>query len=268
MAFLDRVLAFLDRVRDLAGALDREGAIARALNLARDHDLNADLARALQVARTLASALDLDRAAVLDQSRDLARGLVRDLTSAVDSDYPGHRHHALNRAAMTARDLAQALNLALGSVLDSDYAPDPPDGPDLDLSRDLASALANYHDLLRALASYPPVPGRDRDLAGDFARYRDLAQGLARYLDQRSARPSGVDADPSRPLPGRVQLAVWLLPSSWQPRYREEFRAELSQLSSRRERSQYAWRVLADAWSLRKVLAGTQCPPDGARAEE
>lgn len=253
-------MAFLDRVRGLAGALDREGAIARALNLTRDRDLNDDRASALQVARILASLLDLDRAPVLNEARDLAGSLVRDLTRAVDSDYPGHRQHALNRAATTARDLAQALDFALASVLDDDYAPDPAEGPELDLSRDLTRALANYHDLLRALASYPPVPGRDRDLASDFARYRDLAQDLARYLDRH------VGTECSRPLPTRVQLAVWLLPRSWQPRYQEEFRAELDRLP-RAERNQYAWRVLADAWRLRKELAGRQCPPDGARAE-
>ncbi|HEY6425141.1 MAG TPA: hypothetical protein VIY28_18250 [Pseudonocardiaceae bacterium] len=160
-------MAVLDRVRALFGVLDREGAIARALVLAHDRDLNLDLASALQVARTLASALDLDRARVLDQARARAGGLVRDLACALDTDYPLHRHHALTRAAVTARDLAQALDRALGSVLEGDYAPDRAAAPDLDLSRDLASALASYHALLCALASYP-VLDRDRDLAIDF----------------------------------------------------------------------------------------------------
>jgi hypothetical protein len=154
---------------------------------------------------------------------------------------------------------------ALGSVLEGDYAPDRAAGPEPDLSRDLASALAICHDLLRALADYPIVDG-DRDLASDFARYRDLAQDLARYLEHHSGTPAPADADGSRPLPGRVQLAVWLLPRSWQPRYREEFRAELARLS-RGERNKYARRVLGAAWRLRKELKWTQCPPDRVRAE-
>lgn len=265
MAFLARMLAFLARVRALFGALDREGAIARALILAHDHDLNLDLTSALQVASTLVSALDLDRARVLDHARDLASGLVRDLASALDSDYPLHRHHALNRAAETARDLAQALDLALGSVLDGDYAPDRAVAPDLDLSRDLTSALASYHALLCALANYPALD-RDRDLASDFARYRDLAQDLARYLDHHSATPAAVDDQGPRSLPRRVRLAVWLLPRSWQPRYSEEFTAELARLS-RGERNKYARQVLKEAWQLRKELKWTVCPPDRARAE-
>lgn len=256
--------ATLDWVRALVGALDREGAIARALVLAHDHDLNLDLASALEVARAFASALDLDRARVLEQARALAGNLVRDLASALDSDYPLHRNRALNRAAVTARDLAQALDLALGSVLDGDYAPDRA-AAELDLSRDLASALVSYHALLCTLANYPALD-RDRDLASDFARYRDLAQDLARYLDHHSATPAEADAEAARSLPRRVRVAVRLLPRSWRPRYSEEFRAELARLSPG-ERSEYARRVLAEAWRLRRALAGTQCPPDRARVE-
>ncbi|MGH3609205.1 MAG: hypothetical protein ACRDRD_14090 [Pseudonocardiaceae bacterium] len=259
-------MGFFDRMRDVFGAFDRDGALARALNLARDRDLNLDLSSALEVARTLASVLGSDRAPVLDQARDLAGGLVRDLSSARDSDWRGHRHHALNRATETARDLVQALDVALDSVLEGDYVSDRADNPDLDLSGSLASALAKCHDLLRVLASYPDVDG-DRDLASDFAYYRDVAQDLARYLDQHSARPSGPDAQGSRPLPGRVALAVWLLPLPWQARYREECHAELAQLG-RAERNEYARGVLAAAWPLRKELKGTPCPPDGARAGE
>ncbi|HZD15248.1 MAG TPA: hypothetical protein VE196_09025, partial [Pseudonocardiaceae bacterium] len=187
--------ALLGRARDFVGSLDREGATAQAQALALARDLNVDLDRTLLVARILASALDLERAHVPDQARDLVGDLVRDLINALDSDYPLHRHHALNRAAMTARDLAQALNRALGSVLDGNYAPDPADGPELDLSRDLAS----YHDLLRAVASYPPVPGRDRDLASAFARYRDLAQALAHALDRHSMPSEATNSDLPEP---------------------------------------------------------------------
>lgn len=261
MAFLDRVLAFLDRVRALFGALDREGALRRALVLAHDRDLNLDLASALQIARTLANVLDLDRARVLDQARDLAGGLVRDLSSALGSDYPLHRRQALDRAAVTARDLAHALDRARGSVVDGVDAPGHAAAPEPDLSRDLASALASYHELLRKLANYPVVD-RDRDLVNDFARYRDLA----RYLDHRLAIPAEGDNEDSWSLPGRVQLAVWLLPRSWQPRYSEEFRAELTRLS-RGERNKYARRVLKQAWRMRRELKWTECPPERARAE-
>lgn len=259
----------LDRVRAYAGALDRDGAIGRALVLASDRDLNLDLASALEIARTLAGALDLDLARALDQARALAGELVGNLAAAVVSDRALDRDRALSRAAMTARALASALDLALSNTLGGDHAPDRTAAPDLDLSRDLASALASYHDLLRALASYPALD-RDRDLTGDFARYRDLAQDLARHLDRHSTTPLA-SVTGARSVPGRgplalVMLAVRLLPRSWQPRYREEFRAELARLSPG-ERYEYARRVLAAGWKLRRTLAGTQCPPDGARAE-
>jgi hypothetical protein len=252
-------MAFLNRVRALFGALDREGATARALVLARDRDLNFDLDSALVVARTLASALDLERAHVPDQARDLVSDLVCDLANALDSDYPVHRDLALNRAAVAAHELAHALDLALGA-LDGDYAPDRAAGHELDLSQDLASALASalasYHALVRALANYPEL-ARDRVLA--VARYCDLARGLARYLDHLSVAP--VDAE------GVVETAVRLLPRAWQPRYREEYRAELAELSLG-ERDEYARRVLADVLELRKELTETEWPPDSARVKE
>ncbi|MGB7799137.1 MAG: hypothetical protein WBL53_23200 [Pseudonocardiaceae bacterium] len=258
--------ATLARIRVLASALDRDGAIARALVLASDRDLNLDLTSALQVASTLASALDLDRAVVLDHARALAGDLVRDLASALDSDYTLHRNLALNRAAVTARDLARALDLALGGVLDRNYVvPDRATAGDLDLTRDLTSALASYHALLCALASYPTLD-RDRDLAADFTRYRDLAQDLAHCLDRHSAGSVAADAAGGRSMPRMVRMAVRLLPRSWQPRYREEYRAELARLCPS-ERYDYARRVLADAWRLRRALAGTECPPDRARVE-
>jgi hypothetical protein len=257
--------AALARIRVLASALDRDGAIARALVLASDRDLNLDLTSALQVASTLTSALDLDRARALDHARALAGDLVRDLASALDSDYTLHRDLALNRAAVTARDLARALDLALGGVLDRDYVPDRATAGDLDLTRDLTSALASYHALLCALASYPTLD-RDRDLAADFTRYRDLAQDLAHCLDRHSAGSAAADAEDGRSMPRMVRVAVRLLPRSWQPRYREEYRAELARLRPS-ERYKYARRVLAEAWQLRRALAGTECPPDRARAE-
>jgi hypothetical protein len=85
-------------------------------------------------------------------------------------------------------------------------------------------------------------------------------------LDHHSTRPVAVDADDARSMPRLVRVAVRLLPRSWQPRYREEYRAELARLSPG-ERYEYARRVLADAWRLRRELAGTQCPPDRARVE-
>jgi hypothetical protein len=260
----------LDRVRALAGALDRDGAIARALVLASDRDLNLDLASALEVARTLANALDLDLARVLDQARALASDLLSVLAEALDADRVLDRERALSCAAVTAGDLARALDLVLGGALDGEGGSGRVVGTDLDLSRDLARALVSYHDLLRALASYPPLD-HDRDLAGDFARYRDLAQDLARSLDRHSAAPVasavGGGSMPGRGPLGVVMLAVRLLPRSWQPRYREEFRAELARLSPA-QRYEYAWRVLAAAWRLRGALEGTQCPPDRARVEE
>ncbi|MEO7196326.1 MAG: hypothetical protein ABIZ05_16190 [Pseudonocardiaceae bacterium] len=258
--------AALDQARAIVGALDREGAIARALVMAHDRDLNLDLASALQVARTLASALDLDRDRVLDQARDLVGGLVDELANAIDSDYPLHRTHARDRAAVIARDLAQALDRAQRSVMDGDCAPDRAAGPGLDLSRDLASALASYHDLFRALANYPALE-RDRDIASDFARYRDVAQDLARYLDGHSATPGEVEAEGGRAMPRTVRVAVWLLPRSWQPRYEEEYRAELAGLRHY-ARNEYAWKVLVKTPQQCWELWGTECPPDRARAEE
>jgi hypothetical protein len=246
--------------------LDRDGAIGRALVLASDRDLNVDLASALEIARTLASLLDLDRARALDHARTLAGDLVRDLGSALESDFRVHRALALREAAETASNLAGALDLALGTVLDHDYVPDHADTPELDLSRDLINALASYHALLSVLANYP-TGGHDRDLVADFARYRDLARNLVRCLDRHSAGSVETDAARARSLPRRVRVAVRLLPRSWQPRYREEFLAELAALSDAGERYEYSRQVLRDAWGLRRALVGTECPPDRARAE-
>ncbi len=263
MAFLDRVRALfgalLDRARALFGPLDREGATARALALARDGILNFDLDSALVVARTLASALDLERAHVPDQARDLVGDLVRDLDKALGTGYPVHRDHALNRAAAAARDLDHALGLALGA-LDGDYAPDRAAARDLDPSQDLASALASaltsYHALVRTMTNYPEL-ARDRAFA--VARYCDLARGLARYLDHLSVAP--VDAE------SVVEAAVRWLPLAWQSRYREEYRAELAELPPD-ERDEYARQVLADVLELRKELTETEGPPDSARVKE
>lgn len=255
----------LARARILGSALDRDGALARALVLARDRDLNLDLDSALQVARALANALDLDRARALDYPRTLARDLVADLTTARGSDYALHRAHAVNRAAVRARDIARALDTALRGVLDGDDVPDRAAATDLDLSRDLASALASYHALLCALASYPRLD-RDRDLAADFARYRDLAQDLAECLEGHSAGPLVAGARGSPSMPGLARVAVWLLPRPWQERYCEEFCAGLAALSPG-ERYGYAWRLLKSAWTLRRALAGTPCPPDRARVQ-
>jgi hypothetical protein len=257
--------ATLARIRVLASALDRDGAIARARDLANDRDLNLDHTSALQVASTLASALDLDRTRLLDQARALAGELVRDLASALHSDYTLHRDRALKRAAVTARNLARDLDLALGGVLDHEYVPDHAAADDLDLTRDLASALASYHALLCGLASYPTLD-RDRDPAADFTRYRDLARVLALCLDRPSAGSAATDVEGGRAMPRMVRVAVRLLPRPWQARYREEYRAELARLYPS-ERYEYARRVLAGAWQLRRALAGTKCPPDRARAE-
>ncbi len=252
-------MAFLDRVRALLGSLDREHATEQALALARDRDLNLDLDSALLVARTLASALDLERAHVPDQARDLVGDLVGDLTNALDSDYPVHRDLALNRAAEAAHDLAHALDLAL-SGLDGDCAPDRAAGRDLGLSPDLASglasSLASYHALVRVVTNYPELA---RCSVVIVARYCDLARDLARYLDHLSVVP--VDAE------GVVEAAVRWLPQAWQSRYREEYRAELTELPSA-ERDEYARRVLADVLELRKELTETEWPPDSAQVKE
>lgn len=62
-----------------------------------------------------------------------------------------------------------------------------------------------------------------------------------------TARITPVDAE------GVVDAAVRLLPTAWQSRYREEFRAELAELTLG-ERDEYARRVLTDALDLREEL--------------
>jgi hypothetical protein len=244
-------------VRDRFGGLDHVAAIARALELADKIDLNFDRFSALQAAELLAIVVKLD-ARMPSQARVLTRGLVRELASAVDTDYPVHRNLALNRAAVVARDLAQALILAVGS----DDGSGCPAAANLDLSRDLTSALAGCAALLRALADYPDFD-HEHDLTRDLA---DLAQGLARYLDSQSVMPGGMDVEGVRSLPRAMRVAIWLLPPPWQARYSEEYRADLAELP-RWERSAYAWQVLKETWHLRQELAETECPPDHARAE-
>jgi hypothetical protein len=127
-------------------------------------------------------------------------------------------------------------------------------------------AAVTARDLARALdLALGGVLDR-RDLAADFTRYRDLAQDLARCLDRHSAGCVAADAEGGRSMPRMVRVAVRLLPRSWQARYREEYRAELARLCPS-ERYEYARRVLAGAWRLRRALAHTECPPDHARAE-
>jgi hypothetical protein len=252
--------AVLTRVRDCFGALDRVAAIARALDLANKLDLNFDLLGALQAAQLLAIVFSLD-ARTPSEARDLARGLVRDLARALDTDYTLHRDLALHDAAVAARALAKALNRALGNGDHSDCTT-----ADLDLSRDLLSALASGAALLGALADYPDFDD-GRVLTRDLTRYRDLAQSLVRYLDSQSATPGEIDAEGVRSLPRAMRVAVWLLPRPWQARYSQEYRAELAYLPPW-ERSAYAWQVLKEVPQLRKELVGTECPPDHARAEE
>lgn len=251
-------MGFLDRVRTLFAALDRELATERALAWARKRDLNFDLDSALVIARTLASALDLERAHVPDQARNLVDDLVGDLTKAVKTDYPVHRDLALNGAATAARDLAHVLDRALG-VLDGDYTSDRVPHPDLGLSPDLASALTSaltsYHTLVRALANYPLA----RDHTHAVASYCNLARGLASYLNYLSVAP--VDAEDV------VEAAVRLLPLAWQARYREEFLAELAELPPS-EQKNYAWQVLKDALELRKELTKTEWLPDSTPVKE
>jgi hypothetical protein len=252
--------AVLTGVRDRFGALDRVAAIARALDLANKIDLNFDLFSAVQAAQLLAIVLNLD-ARMPSRARVLAGCLVRDLASAVDTDYTLHRQLALNRAAVTACDLAQALDLTLGS----DDGPDCPAAAELDLSRDLTSALASCAGLLRTLADYPDF-SHGRDLTRDLTRYRDLAQGLARYLDSQSAMPANMNVVGAQVLPRTIKLAIWLLPRAWQARYSEEYRADLAELPPW-EWSTYGWQALKEVPRLRRELVKTECPPDHARVE-
>jgi len=255
--------AILSWVRDCFGALDRVAALARALELANKLNLNFNLPRALQAAQLLDIVLKLDARTPV-RARMLAGGLVRDLASALGTDYPVHRSLALHRAAVGARDLAQALHSAPGGMLDSDDASDC-SAAELDLSRDLSSALASGAALLRALAD--PVLDHYCDITRDLARYRDLALCLARYLDSQSVMPGAVDTEVVRSLPVSMRMAVWLLPRSWQARYSEEYRAELAELPLW-ERPAYARQALIEALWLRRVLAETECPPDHARVED
>jgi hypothetical protein len=252
--------AVLTWVRDCFGALDRVAALARAQDLANKLNLKFDLPRALQAAQLLAIVFNLD-ARTPSQARVLAGCLVRDLARALHTDYPGHRQHALKHAAEAAHDLAHALNLALGSDDHSDCTA----ADDLDLSRDLVSALASGAALLRALADYPDFDD-GRDLTRDLTRYRDLAQSLVRYLDSQSAMPGEIDAEGVRSLPRAIRVAVWLLPRPWQARYSQEYLTDIAELPPW-ERSAYAWQVLKEVPQLRKELVGTECPPDHARAE-
>ena len=132
------------------------------------------------------------------------------------------------------------------------------------LTRDLTveDVLTLTCDLDRALTLDFDLDRLDqRRLVDDLELARQLTNELAVSLFSAGAsapttRPADVRA--GRLSWGMVQIAVWVLPAAHQPRYNEEFRAELAAMDELPRRAQlgYALRQLARAWSLRRALAG------------
>lgn len=190
-----------------------------------------DIARARDLVRQLASACELAQNYVRtheldDENDDLADSLTHNL----------HRAH----------DVAVRLNavrLGLSVELDSNFYSD--------LGRASALTYALGHDLGRAR-------GRNHD------RYYVLRRSLRAAAEQDV--DTEVDGWTLGQVPqGLVALAVWVLPVRDQPRYREEFRVELGELS-RSQRWGYALRTLCGAWELRRALTETVRTPDGTPA--
>ncbi|HEX2296973.1 MAG TPA: hypothetical protein VHH34_00395 [Pseudonocardiaceae bacterium] len=123
----------------------------------------------------------------------------------------------------------------------------------LTLTCDLDRALTLHFDLDRV---------DQRRLVADLERARRLTNELAGALvstaGAAAAATRPADARVGRLSLGMVQLAVWVLPAAHQPRYSEEFRAELAAMDElpRRMQLAYALRQLARSWSLRRALAG------------
>ncbi|MGH3934998.1 MAG: hypothetical protein ACRDS1_08490 [Pseudonocardiaceae bacterium] len=195
-----------------------------------------------------------DRARNLVYARELAHALARDLGLALARD------PTFDRDLTHARTLTHALNeaLELNRTLDRSHA--------LDLVHTLAR--------VRARGAYAFDLTHDSTRARAIDRAHNCAIELIRTLDR--ARDVHVPArhkavpDAGNSLPGRVPrgvvaLATRVLPAWERPRYREEFRAEMVELP-RQERLEYALRVLARAWVLRRVLTGVVRNPDGSPA--
>ena len=201
--------------------------------LARARDRAVDLVRALDLGTARDCAVDL----VHDLERDLDLGAARkdayDLV--LDLDYDRDHAHAHALALGRAHNLDLALALALDRALDCDRAYDR--AHDLDRTH----VRAHVRDLKRA-----------HTCAVKLLRALDRAQGVGSSMPGRVSRRV-------------VALASRMLPARERPRYREEFRAQLSDLPHQ-ERLRYALRVLVGAWELRRVLTGVVRTPDGSPA--
>ena len=203
--------------------------------LARARDRAVDLVRALDLGAARDRAVDL----VHDLERDLDLGAARkdahDLV--LDLNYDRDRTHAHAYALGRAHNLDLALALALDRALDCDR------GSGYDRTHDLDRSHVRAH-------------------VQDLKRAHKCAVKLLRALD----RAQGVGSSMPGPVSRRVLvLASRMLPAPERPRYREECRAELSDLPCQ-ERLRYALRVLVGAWELRRVLTGVVRTPDGSPA--
>ncbi|MGH4023215.1 MAG: hypothetical protein ACRDRV_01375 [Pseudonocardiaceae bacterium] len=191
-------------------------------------------------------------------------GGVRDLGDVPDVPDVGDIVDLVIRARACAEDLGlehpRVGDLTGVLAFDLDIALDHA----ISLTRDLTveDVLTLTCDLDRALTLDFDLDRLDqRRLVDDLELARRLTNELAVTLfsaaGTRTPATRAADVRAGRLPLGMVRIAVWVLPAAHQPRYNEEFRAELAAMDELPRRAQlgYALRQLARAWSLRRALA-------------
>jgi hypothetical protein len=202
-----------------------------------------DAHRASDLAKNLARLRDASRVSASDL--DLARGIVLDLESAIDSDLEATRRllRGLDldrvRVRARARDVIPVLERALVRAR----------GLVLELERFLIL------DFVRAVAVA-------EELAEDLATARAPASRLVAVIEMGARRPQGSGvAKVVAPLAMAARIvhsAVRVLPAGSQARYDAEFGSELYELAAARAswwaQLGYGLRLIDRAWVLRAEL--------------
>ena len=204
-------------------ALERDLALGRARELARE------LPHALGLARDRLLDLDQARFLYLDQARFLDRTRVRarDLALDIDRDL-GH-----------ARDLSRDLSRTLDTALDFDRTDEP---------------FAVFIAFKRVQAVAAELCGCLEDAvilteSKQFSRRRSAGKREQFVVSPLAQRLTGA--------------AVLCLPVTQRARYREEYHAELHEIAgtSRRAQWRYAANLLICAWPLRRELRRSEGKP-------
>jgi hypothetical protein len=156
------------------------------------------------------------------------------------------------RRTHAARALARTLTRAF--ALDLDRAVATARALDLDLDPARAIARARHLDRSRQMSRGPAHGHRPAVTHPD-----SLDRSPEHRQDDAAARRPGLK--PARNARRAVGLAVRLLPAANRPRYREEFLAELADVTGNRQRASHLVRVLCTTWTLRRELSTDKAAP-------